>query len=214
VSTTRLVRALAGVFAGVGVVVAVSACSAGQITQTSSQVAAVPGANVDAGQIALRDLVVAYNGPQGYAEGASAPLVVRIFNNGQSTVQLVGATAEGAANGVTLIGGVQPQTEAQNTSPSPSATQTTTPTATPSPTQAGDEKISVPIPPASYVLLVPGSGPYLQLNGLTTAIIPGQSVPVRFTFSDGTSVRVQVPLVVPPNTLVPRASAVVSEPGE
>jgi copper(I)-binding protein len=213
VSAKRLVRALAGVIAGVGVVVAVSACSAGQITQTSSQVAAVPGANADAGSVALRDLVVAYNGPQGYAQGASAPLVVRIFNNGQTAVQLVGATAEGAASGVTLTGGTQAQTESQNTSPSPTATGTASPTATatPSPAQNGEQKFSVEIPPVSYVLLVPGSGQYLQLTGLTNAIIPGQSVPVTFSFSDGSSVKVDVPLV-PPNTVVPRATPVVTQP--
>jgi hypothetical protein len=59
------------------------------------------------------------------------------------------------------------------------------------------------------VLLVPGSGPYLQLNGLTIALVPGQSAPVRFTFDNGATVEVRVPFA-PPVTPVPRGTPIVS----
>jgi hypothetical protein len=84
---------------------ALASCSAGQITQTSSQVAAGPGANANLGPVALRDLLIAYNAPDGYPQGGSAPLIVRIFNNGEKPVTLVTATAEGAAEKVLLVGG-------------------------------------------------------------------------------------------------------------
>ena len=56
------------------------------------------------------------------------------------------------------------------------------------PTEAnpgGEESFSIDILPSSYALLVPGQGAYLQISGLSAALIPGQSVPLTFTFADG-----------------------------
>ena len=74
-SSRRSARlAASALFAGLALLAALSACSAGQISQTSTQVAAVPGANLTIGDlnvdgIALRDLVIAYRGPEGYPQG-------------------------------------------------------------------------------------------------------------------------------------------------
>ena len=51
--TRRVVTALA---LAAGAALTMSACSAGQITQTSTQVPAINGSNVDAGSIALRNV--------------------------------------------------------------------------------------------------------------------------------------------------------------
>lgn len=235
---TRPRLALAAVAFGVGAVLALAGCSAGQITQTSTQVAPVVGIDVDAGQVALRNLVIEYNGPQGYAAGSDAPLVVRMFNNGQEPVTLVGVTAD-KAEAVVLAGSptvvsptqapTQPPapeaTESPDAEAAPSPTDTEAPTAsptdtaapTPSPTtqRPAPEPISITIPPQSYVLLVPGgdSG-HLVLVGLREAIIPGESVSVTFTFDDGTTAVVPVPLA-PPVHAVPRGTPVADVgPGE
>jgi hypothetical protein len=70
--------------------------------------------------------------------------------------------------------------------------------------------VSITIPPQSYVLLVPGEGDagFLQLNDLTEAITPGESANVTFTFSNGETVTVALPLA-PPTATVPRGTPVV-----
>ncbi|MBX6748207.1 MAG: copper chaperone PCu(A)C [Micromonosporaceae bacterium] len=228
----RLAMAAAAV--GVGAVLALAGCSAGQITQTATQVPPVVGVNLDAGDIALRNLVIAYNGPEGYPAGSDAPLVVRLFNNGHEPVTLVGVSTD-KAEAVVLTGAptvvsptgsaTQPPapeptaspTEEASPAPTDTAEPTATPTATPTPTPTTQrptgEPVSVTIPPQSYVLLVPGESDsgHLVLVGLREAIIPGESVNVTFTFSDGTTVVAPVPLA-PPVTAVPRATPVV-DPG-
>jgi hypothetical protein len=224
-SSRRSARlAVSALFAGFAALTAVSACSAGQIAQTSNEIGAVPGANVNvgpSGTISLRDMVVVYNGPQGYPQGASAPLVVRIFNNGLTKLTLVKVSAGNAAASVVLVGGslASPSTPPTPTAtpsttpsvtpsvtgkPSGSASATTrssaTPTATPSATATkppGEANFTIDIAPASFALLVPGQGAYLQLTGLTSALIPGQSVPLTFTFADGTTGQALVPVGVP-----------------
>jgi hypothetical protein len=209
------------------VLTGLSACSAGQIAQTSQEVAAVSGSNVNCciapsgGPIALRDLLVAYNGLQGYPVGGSAPLVVRVFNNGPLTVKLVKVTAPNWARSVVLVGGSQP------TPAPPTATASGTRAAapTPPPAAAGQENFALSIPSTEYALLVPGQGQYLQLTGLTQALAPGMSVRLQFTFETvgastdhpdyGGSVEVQVPVGVS-GVPVPRPSPIapVNEPEE
>lgn len=209
--------AASALFAGAAVLVAVSACSAGQITQTSSQVSVVPGANANTGPgglIAVRDVVVAYNG-QGYPQGGSAPLVARIFNGGPTSVKLVKVTADDAQS-VVLLGGPEPTA---TPTPTPKATATGTPRASGSasgspsaaattapPKPVGQTDFTIDIAPTGYALLVPGGGQYLQLTGLKRALFVGASVMVTFTFSDGSAATVSVP-VTPPSAPQPRSSA-------
>jgi copper(I)-binding protein len=240
VTASRSSRLAGVLFAGVAAFAAVAACSAGQITQTATQVGAVPGANVNAGpngEIGLRDLLVLYNDSAGYPAGGTAPLVVRIFNDGQTTIRLIGVTAGNAAAGVALVGG-QPTatptptappspaapaspTAAAGTSPTPAATPpaTATPAATPTPgatppatgaPPAAPAAPRIEIPAGSYVLLVPGQGPYLQLVGLTGALTPGMSVPVTFTFEGIAPVTVTVPFGLPASA-GPRSTPEVAE---
>lgn len=191
-SPRRRARIVAG-FVLVTGLLAASACSAGQITQTSRQVAAVPGINASVGPaggdttVALRDVVIAYNGPEGYAAGKDAPLVVRLFNVYDKPVALTGVTAQGAA-AVVLAGGSSP------------ATPAATPTATASPAvdeAPGETSFRINIPVGGYVLLVPGEGQHLVLHKLATALTPGESIPVTFTFSDGGTVTIPVPVGLP-----------------
>jgi copper(I)-binding protein len=223
---------MAALAAGVAAVLVLTGCSAGQITQTSTQVAPVPGADANAGEIALRNLLIQYR-PEGYPEGGDAPLVVRIFNNGMEPVTLTGVTADKAA-AVNLVGTPtvvtpteSPTAPPESASPSPQASPTVegspSPDASPSPTESpsptatpttpAPQPVSVTIPAQSYVLLVPSEGDvgHLVLAGLTEAITPGEFITVTFSFDDGTTAAVQVPLA-PPTNEVPRATPIV-EPG-
>ncbi len=214
--SARFVAASA-LLAGAAALTLVSACSAGQLAQTSEMVPAVPGVNANAGpngEIALRDLLIAYNGPQGYPQGGDAPLVVRIFNDLPTPVKLVRVTADDAARAVVLVGGA-PVVTATPAAPTAPATPSG---ASPSPSPAAAaptpiaQALSVEIASSSYQLLVPGQGEYLVLRGLTRPLGPGSSVLVTFTFDDGSSVRVNVPFGVPMEA-VPRASATVHAEG-
>ncbi|MGE5829149.1 MAG: hypothetical protein ACM30G_12435 [Micromonosporaceae bacterium] len=217
------------------VLLGITACSAGQITQTANQVAVVPGVNVDIGpdsQIGLRNLQIAYNGPSGYAKGGTAPLLVRIFNSGPTPVTLTGVSASGFADKVTLVGSTRatplptprptaaaspsataaPSASAPGTPrPSGSAQPPASPSASPTPAattpraSAGEDTFAITIDPNSYVLLVPGQGGYLQLVGLVSALRPGQAVRMEFTFDNALRAQVDVPIGVP-NTPLPRAT--------
>jgi hypothetical protein len=201
---------LAAVLAGLA---ALTACSAGKVTQTSRQQPPVAGVNANVGPIALRNVLIAYNGPEGYPVGSNAPLVVRIFNQGPTVVRLTGVAAPDMAERVVLVG-TPTATPSPLESESPSATPTGTaepgqsPSAEPTPTArstapAGRATFSIPIPPGSYVLLVPGEGAgFLQLVGLTKALQTGLWARVTFTFDDGrTTAELDVPVGVPNNPL-------------
>lgn len=193
----RAITVIAGLAIAAGTL-GVSACSAGFVTQTSGQVAAVPGANADGGPdnaISLRDLQVAYPGTQGYAAGADAPLVVRIFNNGTRAITLRSVSAGSAADSVRLVGGPSPA------APSPEAT----PGASPLPTPTGQTSLSLSVPAGSFLLLVPGTGPFLQLSGLKQPLVPGQSVLLTFAFDDGSTIHLNVPFAPAPSA-APRVS--------
>lgn len=84
------------------------------------------------------------------------------------------------------------------------AEETGTPTgetASESPTPAedpfeGETTFDVPIAPAGYVRLDQGveGGDYLLLEDLGEALAPGETVTVRFTFSDDTQIPVELPV--------------------
>src|SRR5690349_11367710 len=117
---TRLGAALVGATLLTGAAAALSACSAGQITQTDTQVASVPGANVRTtdGQIALLNGLVAY-APK-YQPNTTIPLDLRLVNNATQGARLTGAvTADG--NGTVVLVGGGSSASASPSSPSPSA---------------------------------------------------------------------------------------------
>ena len=201
---------------------ALTACSAGKVTQTSRQQPPIAGTNADIGAIGLRNVQISFNGPEGYPVGANAPLQVRIFNQGATVVRLTGVTAAGTAERVVLIGTPTPTsgplpsaTPAESPSPSPSASPSEapsgspsespspSPSATPTPTgPTGRANFSVEIPPGSYVLLVPGQGSgYLQLVGLTRELQTGLWATITFTFDNGVTAPIDVPVGVPEEAL-------------
>jgi len=92
--------------AGAGVAALLAGCGAGQISATAETVPAVPGVNVDHGELALRNILITYPGREErtYPVGGNAPLEVQIINTGTQEDALIGAFSE-AAESVELVEG-------------------------------------------------------------------------------------------------------------
>ncbi|QFZ16390.1 copper chaperone PCu(A)C [Saccharothrix syringae] len=92
----RRLAVAAAVAAGLGLIAA--GCSAGQITQTDQQVAAVNGASGGIGPIAVRDAQLLFPVEHAaYEQGDDAPVTVLISNNGTETDKLLAVTSDAAA---------------------------------------------------------------------------------------------------------------------
>jgi copper(I)-binding protein len=94
----------AALAAGLGLVAV--GCSAGQITQTDTQVAAVDGASGNAGPIAVRNVMLAFP-PDGnrYHDGDDVPLTFVIANTGENTDKLLSIKSEAAEGEAEIVGG-------------------------------------------------------------------------------------------------------------
>lgn len=92
----RRLAVVAALATGLGL--AAAGCSAGQITQTDRQVAAVNGANGQVGDVAVRDAQFLFPVAHGsYEQGDDVPVVVVIANNGTEADKLLGVTSEASA---------------------------------------------------------------------------------------------------------------------
>jgi hypothetical protein len=174
-------------------VLLVSGCGAGQQAQTSWDVPAIPGADADAGLISLRDLLIPYRAG-GYPAGSDVPLVVRMFSNDEQPVTVSGVAPGPAGSMVAAaqrIGLRQPVAAAAGATESPT---------------------SLVVPPYAELALVPGSGSYLVAEHMTTPLTYGTVVPVRFTFSTGDSVDVDVPMAPPDYPVIGQAASPASGP--
>jgi len=152
-STGPLRKILPAVAVGV---VALAGCSVGQVTQTDSIEPAVNGNRADVGDIALRDVMVAYPENGGYEAGDDAPLLLTIVNVGGADDTLVSVSSP-AATSVELVGDpavpgraalqvVVPDESAQPTSSQPSSQPSTQPETTES--SLPESSITEPSAPA------------------------------------------------------------------
>lgn len=174
-TTTNPVRRHAGLRRGLGavavaltVLVAAAGCGTGQDAETSQIVPAIPGADADAGPVALRDLLIPYR-EGGYPAGSAVPLVVRMFSTAERPIT-VSAVTPGSAGFMTV--------PATDVAVRPAGT-------------------GLVIPPNGDLLLVPGAGPYLMAEHIDGPLSYGQTLPVRVTFNTGDSVTVDVPMAPP-----------------
>lgn len=98
---SRPMRAVAVTSAVIGAL-ALAGCGAGQITQTSGQVAAVGGANGGNGLVAVRNAEIEYaedaEGAKIYPRGGNAPLQMTIVNSGVAADRLVSVSSPAAAS--------------------------------------------------------------------------------------------------------------------
>jgi copper(I)-binding protein len=197
--------------------VAVAGCGAGQITQTSRQVAAVEGANATAGHISVRNAMIEFDEPAHgaaiYPVGGSAPLQMTIVNSGGELDRLVAASSPVAESvqisGVLRIPGGQALTVEGAPEPvvaplppetaptaTPEAPQRATVTAVP-PTSA-PPAATEPTPGAapSAAEGVPGAG-NIVLTGLREDVQAGLTYPLILTFERAGEVRFDVPVANP-----------------
>lgn len=175
---------------GLGAVVALAGCSAGQVTETDTQVAAVPGGSGDVNGIGVRNATLAFPADQGrYTPGASAPLRAVLINSGAQDDKLVqvttsfansvqvGQTTELPSHSALHADGEQSQSGQPSQGSQPSQGGQPSQQQAPSQGSATDERqVSI------------------TLNGLTQQITPGVTVPVTFVFAKAGPVTVQVPI--------------------
>jgi copper(I)-binding protein len=196
-------------FAGLGLAVAafvavalVSACSAGQITGTDTQVPAVPGTNVQVaapgGIVGVRNAVVSYPGLAGYPAGATAPLDLRLFNDTQQAIRLVGIDS---GNGTVRQFGSSPG----GPSAAASAAASVSPSVAASPTAPVGSPVNIEIPAGSLVIVSPSATLQLKIVGLAQPLKPGESVGLTFRFSGDVRIENVSVSVAPPTSPVTRS---------
>jgi hypothetical protein len=199
---TRLGAVVVGATLLIGAAAALSACSAGQVTQTDVQVAAVPGVNVNSadGQIGLRNGLIDYASK--YEPNTVVPLDLRLVNDSPQDARLTGAVMADGNGTVLLVSG------SSSATPSPSASSSSS--------EVGSAQVNVDLPAGQLIILSssqPG-GSYLVITKRSSEIVPGNTVTVNltFTYSNGapsTTLSADLPVGVPlsPPTQEPPASA-------
>jgi copper(I)-binding protein len=189
--------------------IALTACSAGQVTQTATQNRDKVGAEAQVGSITLRQVTLEHPDEGRYEAGDDAALNVAVINSGNEADTLVGIEGEGF-DGV-LVSGQASAAPAVPGSPSASApaaggaaATTTAPAAgatTAAPTASS--RIDVPVPGNSTVFIGGDSDLTVQLAGLTDELTAGQSVELTFTFQQAGDVTVRA-TVANPDRVLPR----------
>lgn len=179
--TRRVATAVALVAGGA---LTLSACSAGQISQTATQVAAVNGNTAEAGPLALRNVHIVFPKSQEYSlePGGDAVLAFTAINASENTPEkLTGITSEFAGS-VSIAGQagtaeIAPQTSlGAGTSTEDASGQAEADAQT-----AGDADA-----PSDLLLVV--------LEDLEEGVRPGLTIPVTFSFEQAGDITMSVPV--------------------
>ena len=143
--------------------IALSACSAGQVTQTAGQMRDKVGAMAEVGEINLRAVEFAY--PRGgiYEDGDDAELVMAIVNGGQEDDALVEISGDG-------FGDVEIDDDTESGSGS-------------------SDEIEIP---ANSSVFVDGENLSVSLTDLDESLTTGQSIELTFTFENAGEVTIPV----------------------
>ena len=168
--------------------VVLSACSAGQVTQTATQERDKVGAMAQAGDLTIR--AVRLESPRGgtYDSGDDAELQVAIVNAGDEPDALVGISGEG-------FGDVEFDSGSTATT-SPSATPT--PTATPGSRSSSDTEIEIP---ARATIFIGTDGASVTLTDLEQSLTTGQYLELTFEFEKAGEVTLPVTVATPDEAL-------------
>lgn len=151
---------------------AVAGCGAGQVTQTSTQEAAVNGAMAETGELRVRDAEIAYPeepdnaGASVYPAGSDAEVTMMISNQGITADELVGARSDGAQ---------QVRIEGDRVIP-------------------GDNALRIAPQPSPVEALQHAE---MTLQGLTRQLRPGLTIKVTLDFRKAESVTVDLPVAAP-----------------
>jgi copper(I)-binding protein len=208
--------------------VVLSACSAGQVTQTATQERDKTGAQAQVGDISVRqgELLSPRGGT--YESGDDAELQVTLVNGGSEDDTLVSVDGDGFSSAEISSGGsssssssgsssstsssssssaaattsAAPTSGAAATS-SPSATTTSSAGATSSSSSRGSQEIDIPAGRSVFI----GGGQYtVTLTDLSEDLTPGQYLEITLTFEKAGQVTIPV-TVANPSSSVPRNSS-------
>ncbi|SES06591.1 hypothetical protein [Actinokineospora terrae] len=221
-STGRLRLAPAVLGLGIAAALVTAGCGSGQITQTDSQLPAVNGALAQAGQIAVRDAVLAYPENGYYAKGADAPLSLTIVNVGGTPDKLVEVTSplatevEVSGDGnlpggfALIVGKAGEEADGKKSSAPTTPTPTTTSSVAPTSASAGKPTSGAPstttttgsvaatsVTPTTTTTKVKLGTLEIVLKGFSEKLYPGKNVPVTFVFEKAGPVTVNLPIAAP-----------------
>lgn len=196
-------------FAGL---IGLSACSSGQITQTSQKVSAIAGVNQNIGEIAVRDARISPAPDVNWPKGSDIAVSLTLVNGGKQGDKLIKASST-QGDEVKLAKGKLPLTELPSASPTPTPTPTATPTASPSPspTQSPGTSeevveepkefatVDVPLAPHANITLTGiGEQPqYLVIVNAKKAVKPGELVSITLTFEQAGEITLELPVGPP-----------------
>src|SRR3954462_11309974 len=206
---------------------ALSACGAGQVTQTATQNRDKVGPMAQVGDISLRAVELAAPPGDKYEQGSDAELTLAIVNGGEEPDTLVGVTGTDFAGAQISASSVSPSPSVQATpsgsaaaAPSGTAVPTSSaptvpppapplpppppPTvpapATTTPAPAGASQLE--IPPQSTVFVGSG-GPTITLTGLGRSLTTGQYLQVTFTFQKAGAATMVITVANPTSVSTP-----------
>ncbi|QCQ93575.1 copper chaperone PCu(A)C [Rhodococcus sp. SGAir0479] len=177
-SPTRRVATAVALAAGATLVL--SACGAGQISQTATQVAAVNGNQATSGNIALRNVHVVYPNSEEYSiePGGAAQLAFTAVNLSEHGTDALKSIKSDYAGSVTIV--------------DKDGTREIKPQAA---LGAGNPDVTVPEEAPESVSLLD-----VTLENLREGVRPGLTFPVVFTFQNAGDITVQVPVDAGPQT--------------
>jgi copper(I)-binding protein len=215
--------------------VTLSACSSGQVNQTSSQNRDKVGATARVGSITVRGAELAFPRGGSYPKGSDAVLDAAIINGSFSADTLVSITGDGftgvdvtgtGAQATFATGGAAAAATGTGTGATGGAAATTGATATTGAAATGAAgatttgatvPTAVPLPseapssevgiqiPAKSVVYLGQNAPHISLTGLTQSLNAAQSLRVTFTFQRAGAVTLDV-IVANPSSPVPNSS--------
>ncbi len=179
---TRRRRMVAAAALAAGAALILSGCGAGQISQTSEQVAAINGNTANAGDIALRNVHIVFpgNGTATHTAGGKAALALSIVNTGAvGADELTGVTTD--------LGKVEiTPAEGDKLEIAPSETVVVSTPQAGAETRTGGETIKTEGGETTTARI--------EITGLTQNITPGLTYDVTFNFKNNGNVLVQVPV--------------------
>jgi copper(I)-binding protein len=201
--------------------IALTACSAGQVSQTATQNRDKVGPAAQAGDITLRQVLLEYPTEGRYAVGDDASLTMSIVNSSNEADTLVGIEGD-AFTGVIVSGqatptpavpgepsaapstGTEPSAPATGTAPSAPATGTepSAPSAPAAPTTAAaSTRVDIPVPARSTVHVGDDGALTIDLADLSEELTTGQSVQLTLTFQRAGEISVEASVANPDRAL-------------
>ncbi|MDK3257272.1 copper chaperone PCu(A)C [Blastococcus capsensis] len=152
--------------------VALAACSAGQVTQTATQLRDQRGAMAEVGDLNLRAITLASPEDGVYEAGDDATVQLAIANPGNEDDTLTGISGEGFDEAVVE---------------------------TPDGSGSGSEDLEIPA--GSTVFVGAEDGPTITLAGLDEELTTGEAVDLQLTFENAGEVTVRAVVTTPDEVL-------------